>query len=36
MIGASGRVFMSGKMEDAERARDRILETLAKVEGRGK
>ena len=36
MIGASGRVFMSGKMEDAERARDAILATLAKIEGRGK
>ena len=36
MIGASGRVFMSGTMQDAERARDRILEILAKIEGRGK
>jgi hypothetical protein len=36
MIGASGRVFMSGTMQDATRARDRILETLAAIEGRGK
>ena len=36
MIGASRRVFMSGRMDDAERARDAILATLAKVEGRGK
>jgi len=34
MIGASGRVFMSGRMDDAERARDHILATLAAVEGR--
>jgi hypothetical protein len=36
MIGASGRVFMSGSMPDAERARDHILATLAAVEGRAK
>ena len=36
MIGASGRVFMSGSMADAERARDHILATLAAVEGRAK
>ena len=34
IIGASGRVFMSGKMEDAERARDHILSTLAGIKGR--
>ena len=34
MIGASGRVFMSGAMADAERARDHILEVLAAIEGR--
>jgi len=34
MIGASGRVFMSGRMDDAERARDHILSTLAAIEGR--
>ncbi len=36
MIGASGRVFMSGTIADAERARDRILTTLATIEGREK
>ena len=36
IIGASGRVFMSGKMEDAERARDHILSTLAGIKGRAK
>lgn len=35
MIGASGRVFMSGPMDEAERARDHILATLAAIEGRG-
>jgi hypothetical protein len=34
MIGASGRVFLSGATEDAERARDHILKTLGAVEGR--
>jgi hypothetical protein len=34
MIGASGRVLMSGRMDDAERARDHILSTLAAIEGR--
>ncbi|MCR4281524.1 MAG: hypothetical protein NUV72_00610 [Bauldia sp.] len=36
MIGASGRVFMSGGMTDAERARDHILKTLATIKGREK
>ena len=36
MIGASGRVFLSGATEDAERARDHILKTLEAVEGREK
>lgn len=36
MIGASGRVFMSGNRADAERARDHILKTLAAIEGREK
>lgn len=36
IIGASGRVFMSGRMEDAERARDHILSTLAGIKGRAK
>jgi len=35
MIGASGRIFMSGSMEDAERARDHILSILSAIEGRG-
>ena len=34
MIGASGRLFMSGRREDAERARGHILATLAAIEGR--
>ncbi len=36
MIGASGRVFLSGKTADAETARDHILKTLEAVEGREK
>lgn len=36
MIGASGRIFLSGSTEDAERARDHILKTLEAVEGREK
>jgi hypothetical protein len=36
MIGASGRVFMSGEMRDCETARDHILRTLDAVEGREK
>ena len=34
MIGASGRVFMSGDMADCETARDHILATLKAIEGR--
>lgn len=34
MIGASGRVFMSGGMRDCEVARDTILATLKEIEGR--
>lgn len=34
IIGASGRVFMSGARADAERARDRILATLGAIRGR--
>ena len=34
MIGASGRVFMSGARDDAERARDHILATLQQIQGR--
>jgi hypothetical protein len=36
MIGASGRVFASGRRTDMEAARDRILSTLAAIEGRAK
>ena len=36
MIGASGRVFMSGAMADCQTARDHILATLKAIEGRGK
>ena len=34
MMGASGRIFMSGDMADLERARDTITETLKKIKGR--
>jgi len=34
IIGASGRVFMSGARADAERARDRILAMLGAIQGR--
>lgn len=34
MIGASGRVFISGTREDTERARDHILKTLEGIRGR--
>jgi hypothetical protein len=34
MIGASGRLFMSGMHDDLEKARHRILDVLGKIEGR--
>ncbi|AVO38534.1 microcompartment protein [Pukyongiella litopenaei] len=34
MMGASGRVFMSGTVEEMTRARDRITEVLDGIEGR--
>jgi hypothetical protein len=34
MIGASGRVFVSGARSDMERAQSRITEALAAIEGR--
>jgi hypothetical protein len=34
MIGASGRVFLSGRRADAERARDHILAKLSTIAGR--
>lgn len=34
MMGASGRIFMSGEREDLERARDAITATLEKIKGR--
>lgn len=34
MMGASGRVFMSGTLEEMTRARDRITEVLDGIEGR--
>ncbi|MEZ5775582.1 MAG: hypothetical protein R3D33_12990 [Hyphomicrobiaceae bacterium] len=34
MIGASGRVFMAGSTADLRRAKERIAETLAGIEGR--
>jgi hypothetical protein len=36
MIGASGRVFMSGSIADCETARDTIRATLQAIEGREK
>jgi hypothetical protein len=34
MIGASGRLFMSGTRRDMEKARERILAVLGNIEGR--
>jgi len=34
MMGASGRIFMSGSLEDMKVARDRITETLKTIKGR--
>jgi hypothetical protein len=34
MIGASGRVFLSGRRDDAQRARQHILSVLEGIEGR--
>lgn len=34
MMGATGRVFMSGSLEEMKTARDRITETLKKIKGR--
>ena len=34
VMGATGRVFMSGSVEDMTRARDRIAEVLKKIKGR--
>lgn len=34
MMGASGRVFMSGSLEDMQTARDRITEVLKGIKGR--
>ncbi|GAB4356083.1 MAG: hypothetical protein Kow0026_15630 [Oricola sp.] len=34
MMGATGRIFMSGKLEDMKKARDRITESLTKIKGR--
>ncbi|WP_193176314.1 microcompartment protein [Oricola nitratireducens] len=34
MMGATGRIFMSGKLEDMKAARDRITEALKKIKGR--
>jgi hypothetical protein len=34
MMGASGRIFMSGSLEDMTVARDRITETLKAIKGR--
>ena len=34
MMGASGRIFMSGSVKDMEIARDRITDVLTKIKGR--
>lgn len=34
MMGASGRIFMSGSTRDLELARDRITQVLSEIEGR--
>jgi len=34
MMGATGRIFMSGRLEDMKRARDRITEVLESIKGR--
>lgn len=34
MMGATGRVFMSGSLDDTMKARDRITEVLANIKGR--
>jgi len=34
MMGATGRIFMSGSVEDMKIARDRITEVLKKIKGR--
>jgi hypothetical protein len=36
MMGATGRIFMSGSLEDTTIARDRITEVLGKIKGRKK
>jgi hydrogenase maturation factor len=34
MMGASGRIFMSGSVAEMQIARDRITETLKNIKGR--
>lgn len=34
MMGATGRIFMSGSLEDMQTARDKITQTLEKIKGR--
>ena len=34
MMGASGRIFMSGTVAEMEIARDRIIDVLTKIKGR--
>lgn len=36
MMGATGRIFMSGTLDDMQLARDRITETLKTIRGRDK
>jgi len=36
MMGATGRIFMSGTLDDMKLARDRITDTLRKIKGRDK
>jgi hypothetical protein len=35
MIGASGRLFISGRAEGVARARDHITQVLEGIQGRG-
>jgi hypothetical protein len=34
MMGASGRIFMSGTLDEMKIARDRITEVLSNIKGR--
>jgi hypothetical protein len=36
MMGASGRIFMSGTFTEMQKARERITEVLSNIKGRRK